>query len=454
MASAENAGNFRPELARSVLAAVLKSKAFSSSPNLAQLLGICAEESLAGRKLTQDEIARAMRYRHFSAAEDSRVRREVGRLRQKLRDYYADEGAHDPLVISIPKALKRDGYSAEFSRPPDALDEESESSGYLLLLAEARRALSRRSPDGVAKAISLYRQAIDEDPGHSVSAHTSLAECHFFMAIWGLPPRDMMPKVRAFAEGAVALQAENAVAHALLGMVASVYDWEWARGEALLRRAQRLAPQSINVSCWHSDYRVCVGDFRQAVALARRGQALEDSPSSLVLSHVGKILYVAGENDEAYRLLNLSLEIDPSFYFAHWLLGLVQVARGEPALALGHLREASALVPESASVVAALGYAEAVSGDRAAAAERLRTLRQMQGSRYVPATEFAMVHVGMGEPDAAFDALGRAFEEKCLYLSWLHAWPPYRDLQDDARFGQMLSRLGLTEALWSRAKER
>ena len=33
--------------------------------------------------------------------------------------------------------------------------------------------------------------------------------------------------------------------------------------------------------------------------------------------------------------------------------------------------------------------------------------------------------------------------EKCLFLTWLHAWPPYKRLRDEPRFPAMVQRLGL-----------
>ena len=39
------------------------------------------------------------------------VRVEAGRLRSRLRDYYADEGRNDPVVIDVPKG----GYRATFT---------------------------------------------------------------------------------------------------------------------------------------------------------------------------------------------------------------------------------------------------------------------------------------------------------------------------------------------------
>src|SRR5690606_33811963 len=46
----------------------------------------------------------------FDAQNDPLVRVEAGRLRRRLAEYYADEGARDPIRIELP----RGGYSAVF----------------------------------------------------------------------------------------------------------------------------------------------------------------------------------------------------------------------------------------------------------------------------------------------------------------------------------------------------
>ena len=94
--------------------------------------------------------------------------------------------------------------------------------------------------------------------------------------------------------------------------------------------------------------------------------------------------------------------------------------------------------------MAGLGYALAVLGHREEALRCLQTMEDMAKCRYVPSTDFATIHAGLGDHEAAFEFLERAFSEKCLFLNWLHVWPPYISLRSDPRFANMLQRLGLS----------
>src|ERR1035441_6537688 len=349
------------ELVLHALRKVLDSKTFSTAPKMAKLLHFCVGDTLAGRRQSQDRIAAELGYQDFEALHDSNVRREVGRLRSKLRDYYDQEGAGDPLIISIPKASAKDGYSAEFKLRQQIVAE-SQNPRYLQLTCEARHLWGQRMPDPTTEAIRLYEEAIREDPDRSASAQAGLAECYCFLALWGFPPHDTMPRVKEWALKAISANPGSAAAHAALAFATTAYEWNWPLGEQLFQKALALAPQSVEVRCWYASHLICVGRFPEAIKQARKAQTLEHDPSAVVLSHVAKILYVAGDLDHAFDLLQLTLQINPHFYFSHWYIGLLLLDRGDADVGLEHLHRAAALAPESAGVVASLGFALAVLG--------------------------------------------------------------------------------------------
>ena len=433
-----------PELVLEALTKVLGSRTFSTAPHMAKLLRFCVEETLAGNRQSQRGIAIVLGYREFDSLQDSKVRREVGRLRNKLRDYYDQEGPGDPILISIPKASAKDGYSAEFKLRQQQIVSESQNPRYLQLTCEARHLWGQRMPDPTMEAIRLYEEAIREDPEHSSSAQAGLSECYCFLALWGFPPHDTIPKAKEWALKAISANPGSAAAHAALAFATTAYEWNWPLGEQLFQKALALAPQSIEVRCWYASHLICLGRFAEAIKQARKAQTLEHDPSAVVLSHVAKILYVAGDLDHAFDLLQLTLQINPHFYFSHWYLGLLLLDRGDADVGLEHLRRAAALAPESTGVLASLGFALAVLCHRQEAVRGLQTLKALRECQYVPSTDLATIYSGLDQIEDALDALEQAFVEKCLFLTWLPAWPPYKRLRDDPRFAGMVKRLGLS----------
>lgn len=86
---------------------ILASNVFASSQRMKELLAYLVAESLRDGRPRIKELAIGMavfgRDESFDPRIDAVVRVEVGRLRGKLREYYAGTGADDPVRIEVPK---------------------------------------------------------------------------------------------------------------------------------------------------------------------------------------------------------------------------------------------------------------------------------------------------------------------------------------------------------------
>ena len=86
---------------------LINSHSLRGSESLCKLLRYLAEHSLdhPGVALKEYQIATEVlgRSAGFDPQSDSTVRVQAGRLRIKLADYYAHEGAEDPIVVEVPK---------------------------------------------------------------------------------------------------------------------------------------------------------------------------------------------------------------------------------------------------------------------------------------------------------------------------------------------------------------
>jgi len=102
------------QLIREELARVLSSSAFTRNERLSRFLRFLVERHLEGR---DEEIKESLigvevfgRRPDYDPKLDSIVRTEAGRLRARLIEYYAREGAQHPAVIEVPKG----GYRPVF----------------------------------------------------------------------------------------------------------------------------------------------------------------------------------------------------------------------------------------------------------------------------------------------------------------------------------------------------
>jgi tetratricopeptide (TPR) repeat protein len=62
---------------------------------------------------------------------------------------------------------------------------------------------------------------------------------------------------------------------------------------------------------------------------------------------------------------------------------------------------------------------------------------------YVSSWHYALVYAGMGRTEQALDALDRAFEERCDWLIHAGVEPRWKEIRDEERFRNLLSRVGV-----------
>lgn len=82
------------------------SPTFASAPRRVRLLRYLVERTLAGAGDQVNEYSIGVdvleKMASFDPRSDSMVRTDVMRLRQRLRQYYVEEGRADPLVLDLP----------------------------------------------------------------------------------------------------------------------------------------------------------------------------------------------------------------------------------------------------------------------------------------------------------------------------------------------------------------
>ena len=118
----EAAESVERELERAELAALLEAKEFVRAPKLAHLLSYLCEKFFAGEANQIKEYSIALdvfqRRASFDQDSDSIVRVEANRLRKRLADYYAAEGASHQVRITIPVGQYVPRFEIDLHRTP------------------------------------------------------------------------------------------------------------------------------------------------------------------------------------------------------------------------------------------------------------------------------------------------------------------------------------------------
>jgi TolB-like protein/Flp pilus assembly protein TadD len=310
------------------------------------------------------------------------------------------------------------------------------------LYLKGRYYTNKRTGEWIKKGIECFQQATDLDPNYAL-AYAGMADAYAFLAssTGGLPPVECYPKAKAAAMKALEIDDSLAEAHTSLGFAHLLYDWDFAQAERAFKRAIKLNPAYANAHDGYGFYLKATGQNEAAIRECQRARKLD--PLSLFATvSLGWAYYFARRYDRAVELGRSALEMDPRFDFAHWIVGLALAQEGRADEAVAALNQAVLVTGGAITFMAYLGYAYGMAGMRAEAQMVIEDLKEQAKQRYIPSYYFAIIYLGLGEPDQVFAWLERAFEERSGFLAYLKVEPMLDPLRDDPRFSGLLHRIG------------
>jgi TolB-like protein/Tfp pilus assembly protein PilF len=273
---------------------------------------------------------------------------------------------------------------------------------------------------GLGRAIEYFRHAIQEDPLYAL-AYAGLSDSYYRLSNLYLPTTEAMPKAKLAAQRALEIDETLAEAHAALGLVLMFYDWDWAGAKRECSRAIELNPGCAIAHQRLAQYFNLEGNFAEAMHEFKVAFDLDPlSPS--ISSSVALEFFLIGDYERAIQQAEKSLELDPSYPPTHYLLGWIHKRRGDFSKALDSFERVT-ILDDSCFYVAALGHVYGLYGDQTKALTILDQLEKRSKSQYVSSYSRAVVYMGVGEKDLAFQWLERAFEEKSEMIPWLSVGP-------------------------------
>lgn len=299
-------------------------------------------------------------------------------------------------------------------------------------------------PQGINKAIEHFQRAIDKSPS-SALARAGLADCYATLGSWEngtLPPVEAMAKAKAAATSALELDGRLAEAHATLAYRTTHYDWDWIAAEAQYKRALELNPNYAVSHHWYSHYLTAMGRTEESLVASKR--CLELDPLDLVINiHMAWHHQFARQYEQAVEQCWKTNELHPNSFWPPYFFGMAYQQQGKIAEAAVEYQKAIQMSGNVTFTTAGLGHLYASSGRSAEARAIFDELRTRAQSTYVPAYDLALVCVGLGATDEAFEWLYKAYEERCGWLTYLKVEPRMDTLRSDSRFNDLLRRLRL-----------
>ena len=259
-----------------------------------------------------------------------------------------------------------------------------------------------------------------------------------------IPPKEAFLKAKAAARKA--LEIDNTLGEAYVSLAhIRLHDWDWSGLEEEFKHAIELNPGHAIAYLWYSEYLMVVGRSEEAIAIARQAQEV-DPLSPVINSAVANALYCARKYDQAIKHLLAGLEVNPNNFTLHFRLAYVYLQKGMYEEAIEEMQKAMTLSGRSTETLAGLGRAYAAAGMREETQKVLDELSESAKERYVCPHHVAQIYAALGDKEQAFHWLEKAYEEHSPDLIDLKIEPALDSLRTDARFRDLLRRVGLAPA--------
>jgi serine/threonine-protein kinase len=320
-----------------------------------------------------------------------------------------------------------------YTRNPDA---------YALYL-RGQYHLAQMTRPAIDKSMSYFTKAIEVDPSYAL-AYAGMAEAYNLLGNLNFsPPHEVMPKAKAAALKALAIDESLAEAHAALGLVKSTYDWDWQGAEREFRRAIELNPGYVSAYQWYG--LTCLASTgRMGEALAAISQARSLDPLSLLTNtNLATVLMRLGRYDEAIRVYKETIDLEPGFFWAYRDLGLALYEKHSFRDSIDALEKANTISNGNPGVLAALGYCYGVTGNTTKAQNILNELKELSRKTYVPPYHVAAVYLGLGNKVQALEWLDRAYEDRSIWMNGIGVDPLFASLRKEPQFIAILKGMGL-----------
>jgi TolB-like protein/tetratricopeptide (TPR) repeat protein/tRNA A-37 threonylcarbamoyl transferase component Bud32 len=310
---------------------------------------------------------------------------------------------------------------------------------------QGRMQLASFGPEPARRALKSFQRAFEIDPSYS-AAHAAAARAYLRLAGTNVLTHNDA-RLSALAEVRTAFDAggDIAEAHAALGDIKFLYDWDWRGAEREYRRSLDLNPGFIPARKIFAQMLSTRGRFDEAVAISEETQRIDPQSIDGLISH-GMLLYYMRDFDGASGVAVRAISQDPANPAGYLLAGRVAEAQGRFGEGFAMMKQSWQLAGDGGVNLRVLVIRlQALSGDVSGARAAMNELEQaaQNGKVRLHARDRALVALGFGDTQQALDAFDLAFGERDPALVWMPVDPRVDTLRSEPRFCVMLEKLSL-----------
>ena len=295
---------------------------------------------------------------------------------------------------------------------------------------------SRRTREGVERAIECFRQAAEECPA-DFQAYEGLSAAHLTLATFGMRhPREMYGGFLDAHNRAVALGGLRPELRCNIGYALYVFERRAADAEPELLQAMRekptLATSYVRLAMLYASR----GRSDEALEMIQRGYDV-DALLPMMPTIEMTVRVWRREFDLAAAIGARAVELHPYVQIVRAIYGeaLRWLGRGEEALA--QYQRGSVMSPDLPWLRALEGATLAQLGRREEAAAILQELEAIRRTDYVDAYHMTTLREALGDDEGALAELQRAQVENSAWLYQIDVDPKMDRLRTDPRFARI-----------------
>jgi Tfp pilus assembly protein PilF len=269
---------------------------------------------------------------------------------------------------------------------------------------------AKRTPDSLEKARDYFNEAIEKDPNYAL-AYAGLADYYDIAPEYTpTPSSETLPKTRAAAQKALAIDDTLAEAHATLADTYTT-EWNWSAAEKGFKRALEINPNSAHA---HKLYWVYLsGRGRHEEALTEINHAIRLDPLNLkYIENLGQEYEIGKQYDLALEQFKKVVEMDPSFASVHGGLGDTYLEQGKDDSWLKEWQTAAELSQrlEQVAISKEVAKVYAQSGFETALREWAKQAVELGKHEYVDPACVAGIYALAGDKEQAFAWLEKGYQ--------------------------------------------
>lgn len=350
-------------------------------------------------------------------------------------------GLQDRVALEVAGSLVQDLSSSDEMTLGKRYTENREA--YLAYL-RGRSIFDRRVENGFQRTLDEYNRALALDPAFAL-AYSGLADLftRHGNGAEGTEAKEDFRKAKTYATKAIELAPDLSEAHASMGRLKRVHEWDWSGAERSFKKAIELNPNNSIAIAWYAQMLAFLGRHDEALAMIDRAIAVD--PITPSVSDIKLPILEASEKfEDGLKLAEQRFEFDRENMSSKRAFATFcyHVGQYEKTVTIA---EEVMKNPRARDFVwlSLLAAAHSKLNRPEVSDEFLNQLEALSKTDSKALYSLAVNYAELGRNDDAIAALETSFEKREERLVWMNVEPRLQSLRGDIRFQTIVERIGL-----------